>query len=724
MLERLFVRRDEPAAPEQRMQITPWGIWGDTAQSAAGINVNGSSATQLLAVYGCVQLIAGTISTLPRHIYRGGEELTTVPKWFDKPNAYTTMTEFISQTLMSLLLHGNAYWVYGVDGNGAPNELLVVDPTKVTVRLAPGPVAGDVTYDIDGKPFRGRLLHLKGIVRPGDVIGMSPIEAAKQAIGVGLAAQEFAARFYSNGATLSTVIKTQADLTLDQARDTIRKFSGDHAGVRNAHRPGLLDNGADIVTLGVPPEQAQFLESRQFQAAEICSQMFLVDPAWFGMSLGSGSNVCADTATEILTDDGWKRYDEVAVGDTCLTLNTTTGLAEWQPVQLVWISEVAQHEMVRLRSKSHSSLTTPDHRWPVYREGQTAIEWRQSRTMASSDRVLAAAPVANLPTDAKWSDAFVELVAWFYTEGYIGQSNEIRLAQSESVNPQNVARIRAALTEVIGPMNVGRCQRGLPGWKEDVGEHCSHFRLTQSASRPLLDVAPDKVPTMAFLRSLTRAQLELFVQTSLDADGSLTNKGTWVLCQKDRHRLEAFQIACLLTGRSGTIVQNAAGMWSMAVQATARRKPKGHARYVSDVVIEGRVWCPKTPNSTWFARRDGTTYFTGNTYSNLEQQGVRLATFTLVRWLVTLETAFYELLPRPQEMKFNVDGLKRGDLAARTNYYKTATNGKAWLTVDEVREFEDLGSTPEELAAPPQAPPAPPIPLQAVPAEAMTGGTP
>lgn len=275
--------------------LTPWGDWGSLGGAAAsGVSVTTTSAQQLLAVYGCIQLIAGTISTLPRHVLQeaDGKEVGTKPRWFTKPNPSTTMQEFITQTVTSLLLNGNAYWSYGLDGNLMPNEIHVLDPTTVTVNQKAGPVAPTVTYEVNGRPFRGKLLHLKGICAPGASVGISPIEAAKQSIGVGLAAQEFAARFYSNGATLQTVIKAKGDVgDVEQARKIVRKFEGDHAGLRNAHRTGLIDNDGDIVTLGVPPEQAQFLQSRQFQAAEICSQMFLVDPAWFGMALGTGSNV-------------------------------------------------------------------------------------------------------------------------------------------------------------------------------------------------------------------------------------------------------------------------------------------------------------------------------------------------------------------------------------------------------------------------------------------------
>jgi HK97 family phage portal protein len=182
--------------------------------------------------------------------------------------------------------------VYAVDGNGLPAEVHCLDPGIVAVvPTSTDALTPNAEYRVRGVTYRGNMLHLKGVIRPGELKGISPVENARQSIGLGLAAQEFAARFYANGASLSGVIETPQDMTFDQARDTVRKFAGDHAGLRNAHRPGLLDNGAVWKPLSVTPEQAQFLESRQFQTAEIASQMFLLDPAWFSMVPAGGSSL-------------------------------------------------------------------------------------------------------------------------------------------------------------------------------------------------------------------------------------------------------------------------------------------------------------------------------------------------------------------------------------------------------------------------------------------------
>src|SRR6185369_6215938 len=116
--------------------------------------------------------------------------------------------------------------------------------------------------------------------------GLSPIEAARQSISIGLEAQDFAARFYNNGAHLSGVITSPRDFTREQARDLLDKFGRDHSGA-NAHKPGLLDGGAEWQPLSVSPAEAQFLESRKYQAAEIAGQMFLLDPTMLGIEINS-----------------------------------------------------------------------------------------------------------------------------------------------------------------------------------------------------------------------------------------------------------------------------------------------------------------------------------------------------------------------------------------------------------------------------------------------------
>lgn len=278
--------RQRAPEPEQRaMQTTPWGPWGGSYQSSTGVNVTVDTATQLLTVYGCVSLIADTIATLPLDVYQkvgGTPQEVSTPPWLNKPNGYSTLVDFITQTLWSLLLDGNAYWNVELNAAFGTSSVVVLDPS--TVQVEDGPV-----YRVNGQIHRGKMVHLRGIMRPGCLKGLSPLEAARQSVGLGLAQQEFAGRFFDNGANLGGFISTAADLTPEQAQQLQAQWASAHSGLANAHKPGVLDNGATWTSVTVTPEQCQFLQSRQWQAGEIAGQLFLLDPTMLGIPVQSNS---------------------------------------------------------------------------------------------------------------------------------------------------------------------------------------------------------------------------------------------------------------------------------------------------------------------------------------------------------------------------------------------------------------------------------------------------
>lgn len=313
---------------------------------------------------------------------------------------------------------------------------------------------------------------------------------------------------------------------------------------------------------------------------------------------------CVDEETELLTRQGWKSYRDLRAGDVALTLDHDTGMSEWQPVLEVCVFPAMEREMIRMEGPAHSSLTTPHHRWPVERQaGQdTRRLWVTTETIGHRDRIPVAAPCADLPAEPKWSDAFVELVAWFAAEGASGASG-VAIHRSRR-DPAHLMRIRAALHKVFGPPAAGASR-----WRETARDDLVEFRLPAEAGRQLAEVAPGRVPGYEFLLSLSRAQLALFLETSLTAGDAGRDR----LAREDRAAAEAYMFAALLAG-SGAAMSRLpeTGMWLTTIRRQHSVVPRPALR-IRRETYRGRIWCPRTENQSWLARREGTVYFTGNT---------------------------------------------------------------------------------------------------------------
>ena len=399
---------------------------------------------------------------------------------------------------------------------------------------------------------------------------------------------------------------------------------------------GIIENGV-LQTVGVNPgQQVPTAIDRLERAARLAGGI----PAEFG-----GEAACLDPETEILTDQGWKRYFQVDVGTQVLTLNHETGMSEWKPIQKMNVYGAEPREMLEAEGPRHSSLSTLNHRWPTVVRGNRT--WRVSEDLTSNDQIPIAAMNADVPVEPKWSDALVEAVAWFWTEGFVRASGG-QISQSIK-NSENVERIRAALTALWGPpttnwRDLSGCGQGgvghdrVPRWSQREPNYNGivRFDLSRHAVDLLWSVCPDKVPDYGFLMSLTQAQLELFIKVSMLAD----NCGPDRLGQKDIRRSDAFAFAVILSG-SGVSYQTRVkqesrpgwrpgGYVANIVRVRKRRfvKPKENALRGSStfqkVIRNVAVWCPTTENGTWLARRHGSVYFTGNSNIRTGRRGAQV----------------------------------------------------------------------------------------------------
>lgn len=276
--------------PRNAIQSTPWGDWsGSSAQTWAGNPVSNATALQLLTVYGCNRFICDGISTMPVDVLRrrgdGSPEPLPTPPIIAQPTTDLDFTAWATQALTSLLMAGNFYGFRRYLGASLA-ECIPLDPERVLVKREDG----RKVFYIEGRPYSTfEILHIPGVMWPGSEVGMSPLEAARQTIGQGMSAQEFGAKFFGQGATLSGVIEVPGELQPAQATEMARSWAKKHGGSSKSNLPGVLQGGAQWKPTGVTNEQSQFLETRKFTASEIASQMFQIDPAEMGLPVDGSS---------------------------------------------------------------------------------------------------------------------------------------------------------------------------------------------------------------------------------------------------------------------------------------------------------------------------------------------------------------------------------------------------------------------------------------------------
>lgn len=262
-------------------------------QSAAGMNVNERSAMQMTAVYACVRVLAESIASLPLHVYQfstdgNQEKAENHPLFFllhDEPNPEMTSYIFRETLMTHLLLFGNAFAQILRNGRGEVVALYPLMPSKVTMER--DDKTGQLFYRyrrLNGEPptmdddtvilMPEDVLHIPGLSYDG-LVGLSPIAACRNAIGSGLAADEYSSRFYANGAAPLGVLE-HPGLIKDPER-LRESWNAAYGGSRNSGKVAILEEGLKFTPISISPQDSQLLETRKFSVEEIC-RIFRVPP--------------------------------------------------------------------------------------------------------------------------------------------------------------------------------------------------------------------------------------------------------------------------------------------------------------------------------------------------------------------------------------------------------------------------------------------------------------
>lgn len=325
---------------------------------------------------------------------------------------------------------------------------------------------------------------------------------------------------------------------------------------------------------------------------------------------------CMSYRHKVLTKNGWKGGNEVEVGELVLC-HTQQGKSIWSPVKQIF--KHTDTPIVYIDQLGFQAETTPNHRWLLYNSKTNKrkfVETRQLRDYRSY--VIERFGQYQFPQQVTYSNDYVELAAWFFTEGSIRyripryRNNSIALYQSEKTNPQYCEQIR----ELI--LRMGEAHYESKPSKRDQGVQ---WELYGDQSKKLLMQFPDKVPSWSFLYALTEEQCKIFIDTCIKGDGYNTTsvgKDTVGITQSEKTRklVRILQVALFLMGRTANISYTNDGLClkecSVPHIATGNFGTEEQPLIEKSEIINGDTWCIKVETGAFYTQCNGLIYVTGN----------------------------------------------------------------------------------------------------------------
>jgi HK97 family phage portal protein len=273
------------------------GLWTfGGAVSISGENVTEETALTYSAVWNAVSLISGTIGALPLHLMQRKGDIKRIADdrrmygvMHDQWNPWMTAMAGRECLMAHVLTWGNGYAEKVLNGYGEVVQLWPITPNRVRPEMQ----GSELVYKINMPAGpnvtlpRERILHVPGLGFDG-FMGYSVISMARKSIGLGMAMETFGALYFGNGTHPSAVVTHPGVVKNPEMRKALQDVYG---GLGNSHRLMLLEEGMKIEKVGIPPEDSQFLESRQFQIPEVARWFNLPPHKLKDLTRSSFSNI-------------------------------------------------------------------------------------------------------------------------------------------------------------------------------------------------------------------------------------------------------------------------------------------------------------------------------------------------------------------------------------------------------------------------------------------------
>ena len=266
--------------------------------SVTGIDISSEGALRNTALWNGVNIICGTLTTFPLRPFidtgNGADQArdhATYPILTRKPSPWHTPSQFKSMMELHLLIHGNAIAEIVENGRGEPVYLVPMIPNRVKMRVMND---GSIYYirrargGVPEKIFKSdEVIHIRGLSNDG-LVGYNPILTTRESMAVSIAAEDYAARFYSQNTRPQGALQSPSKLDKQTKQNIAASWVAAYGGADNYHKVAILDEGLEFQSLGLDAEESQMLETRKFGVNEVARLLNM--PLHMLKDLESGSS--------------------------------------------------------------------------------------------------------------------------------------------------------------------------------------------------------------------------------------------------------------------------------------------------------------------------------------------------------------------------------------------------------------------------------------------------
>jgi HK97 family phage portal protein len=254
-------------------------------------SITARNALQIADAWSCIRALADAAASLPLHTFRKtpqgrievegrGAEL------LQRPAPSVTTSNLIHQVLLHLNLYGNCY-VGKFRSAGEIIQLGLLHPERVQPRIDPGGIRRYVFLDDKNRRLdlgTDDVVHIRAMSLDG-LVGLSPIQQCRAALGLSKDLTEHSARFFSQDARPGGILSLDVGTDMGDFEKWASAWQTHHTGASNAHKIAMVTGDVSFTPVSMPHRDSQFIESRQLSTLEVC-RIFRIPPWVIGADSG------------------------------------------------------------------------------------------------------------------------------------------------------------------------------------------------------------------------------------------------------------------------------------------------------------------------------------------------------------------------------------------------------------------------------------------------------